>query len=166
MKEKELESLFKKYYSILFLYALSLCKNEDDAKDLVSETFLKAYLSYDETKGTFKTWTFLVLRNLFIDECRKKKKLLNENQYEIIWIKDPYDALSHYIKEENKRWLYSNIYLLPQREKDIMLMTLLWNMNDSEIADKLHIRIDLVRTIRYRVKNKLKEKAKKEGYLS
>lgn len=163
MKNDELELLFKNYYHILFIYALSLTKNQADAQDLVSETFLKAYLSYDDTKGNFKTWIYKVCKNLFIDSIRKKKRLLNENQFEIQWVEDPYMALSAYMKEEKKRWLYAAIYQLSSKERDVMLLSLLWDMKDQEIARHLHISEENVRTLRYRCKKKLKEKALKEG---
>lgn len=117
MKNDELELLFKNYYHILFIYALSLTKNQADAQDLVSETFLKAYLSYDDTKGNFKTWIYKVCKNLFIDSIRKKKRLLNENQFEIQWVEDPYMALSAYMKEEkNAGYMPQFISFLQKKE--------------------------------------------------
>ena len=40
----------------------------------------------------------------------------------------------HYIKEENKKWLYIQIYQLPSKERDVLLLSVLWNMKDEEIA--------------------------------
>lgn len=43
--------LYEENYKPLYLYALSLTGNKQDAEDLLQETFVKAYLSY-ENKGS------------------------------------------------------------------------------------------------------------------
>jgi RNA polymerase sigma-70 factor, ECF subfamily len=49
-------------------YALSLTRDEADADDLVQETFLRAYRSWDQyTPGTeSRGWLFTICRNLFL----------------------------------------------------------------------------------------------------
>ena len=162
MEQKLFEYIYIKYYHMLFLYALSLTKQKDDALDLVHETFVKAFLSFDE-QTDIKNWLYMVLRNLFIDSYRKNKRMLDESYYKSEWIQDSYDAMEHYIKEENKKWLYIQIYKLSSKEREVLLLTLLWDMKDEDIANHLKISIDNVRTLRYRSKLKLKEVAKKEG---
>lgn len=65
----------------LFRFALSLTGNNDDAKDLVQDTFLKAikYLNKYEPETNFKAWTYTILKNTFINNYRqgKKHKLFN-----------------------------------------------------------------------------------------
>ena len=163
MQDKILEYLYEKYYHVLFLYALSITKQKEDAQDLVHETFVKAFLSLDDSQIDIKNWLYKVLKNLFIDKYRKEKRLIDEGKYEKEWIEDSYNAMKHYIKEENKKWLYIQIYQLPSKERDVLLLSVLWNMKDEEIAYHLKISIDNVRTLRYRSKLKLKKIAKREG---
>ncbi len=57
----------------LMRYAYSLTTNEDDAKDLVQETFLKA-LKYCDSfvhETNFKGWICTIMRNTFINEYRR-----------------------------------------------------------------------------------------------
>lgn len=63
------------YLKSLYSTAYRLTHNEDDAQDLVQETYLKAYKYYDKFKeGTnFKAWLFKILKNTFINNYRKKK---------------------------------------------------------------------------------------------
>jgi RNA polymerase sigma-70 factor (ECF subfamily) len=53
-----------------------MTRNAQDAKDLVQETYLKAYRYYDKfEEGTnFKAWLFKILKNTFINTYRKKQK--------------------------------------------------------------------------------------------
>ena len=58
------------------------------------------------------------------------------------------------------KWLYQEIYKLERKEREIMLMSLTMDLKDEEIANIMHLTTENVRVIRYRVKNKLKERIK------
>ena len=75
LKNDELEILYKKYSLELYIYALSLCKDNDLSQDLVSETFFKALLSIEYSQGYIKYWLFRVCKNLYLDHLRKNKFL-------------------------------------------------------------------------------------------
>ena len=66
-----LEQLYRRYYSAAYLYCLSLCGDGHTAQDLVSDAFVKAYLSLPEEVPSFRYWLFRVCKNLWIDHCRK-----------------------------------------------------------------------------------------------
>ena len=53
-----------------------LFRSEDDANDLVQETYLKAFRFIDSfQKGTnAKAWLFRILKNSFINDYRKRRK--------------------------------------------------------------------------------------------
>ena len=56
-------------------FAVSLCRDQSRADDLVQETFAKAwkYQSRFVTGSNLKAWLFTILRNTFISELRKRK---------------------------------------------------------------------------------------------
>ena len=45
MEQNEWKQIYELYYKPMFLYALSLTNNVQDAEDLLQETFVKAFLS-------------------------------------------------------------------------------------------------------------------------
>ncbi len=57
-------------------YALSLTRNEADADDLVQETFLRAYRSWNHyTSGTeSRGWLFTICRNLFLRTRQRESR--------------------------------------------------------------------------------------------
>jgi RNA polymerase sigma-70 factor (ECF subfamily) len=62
--------------SYLEYFAKKLTSNEDDAKDLVQETLLKA-LTFREKyvhHTNFKAWLFTIMKNIFINNYRRNKK--------------------------------------------------------------------------------------------
>jgi RNA polymerase sigma-70 factor (ECF subfamily) len=60
----------------LIIFAKQLTRNEDDAHDLLQETFLKA-LTYREkyvVQNNFKAWVYTIMKNIFINNYRRNKK--------------------------------------------------------------------------------------------
>jgi RNA polymerase sigma-70 factor (ECF subfamily) len=62
--------------SALLGAALSMTSNRAEAEDLVQETFLRAFRSWDSfEKGTnLKAWLFRILTNLYITSYRKRRR--------------------------------------------------------------------------------------------
>ena len=162
MRNDEFEQIYRLYYRPLMFYALSLVKNKHDAEDLVSETMIKVFLAYDG-KSELRPWLFKVLRNLFIDHTRKTKRIIQVESDVLERIPDHESMIDKWILEEDRKWLYKQIYTLPMLEKNVLLLTLTSGMNDVQIAEQLRIKIEYLRVIRNRAKNKLKELARKEG---
>ena len=57
-------------------FGRSLCGNADLADDLVQETMLKAWkarASYIPGPSSMKSWAFVILRNCFLSQMRRKK---------------------------------------------------------------------------------------------
>lgn len=163
MKNSDLENAYLQHSKSLFFYALSLTKNDADAQDLVANAFLKAMLVYNSSDESLYAWLCKVIRNMWIDTLRKRKHLIDEGKYMIEWHKDPHDLLEDYIHDDMKKWLYTKIYALPLVEREVILLSINLDLKDEQIANILHITIENVRVIRYRVKNKLKKEA--DAYL-
>lgn len=72
MRNDDLEIIYQKCYRQLFLFAFSLTRNKEDAEDLVSNTFIKALLSFED--GNLKVWLYQVLKNEFYNMYKRKKE--------------------------------------------------------------------------------------------
>jgi RNA polymerase sigma factor (sigma-70 family) len=75
-KDRIFNKEFLPQMDALYNFAFHLTLDEDDANDLVQETFLKAYRFIDSyQQGTnAKAWLFKILKNGFINEYRKKNE--------------------------------------------------------------------------------------------
>ncbi len=76
MPARDFENKFYTMTSVLKAFAYNLTKNSEDAKDLYQETAFRAMTNRDKFKlGTnFKAWTFTIMKNIFINNYRKKMK--------------------------------------------------------------------------------------------
>ena len=57
-------------------FAMSFTRNKADAQELTQETMLKAitYKNYYTPQTNFKAWVFTIMRNIFINQYRRKVK--------------------------------------------------------------------------------------------
>lgn len=76
MSTIEFDSKFDHLTSSLNSFAYNLTKNQEDAKDLYQETAFRAMTNREKFRpGTnFKAWTFTIMKNIFINNYRKKVK--------------------------------------------------------------------------------------------
>ena len=66
-------------------FALSLTANQDDAKDLLQETYLKAILNREKFTDytNLKAWVYTIMKNSFINNYRKsirKQAIFNHSK--------------------------------------------------------------------------------------
>jgi RNA polymerase sigma-70 factor (ECF subfamily) len=70
------EALVRAHQRALFHFALRLTRNELDAEDLLQESLLKAFRSFDRfAPGTaFDRWVYRIVYHMFIDIYRHRKR--------------------------------------------------------------------------------------------
>ncbi len=179
-KEQIFTSEFLPYANSLYNFAYRLVQSEDDAHDLVQETFLKSFkyaLSYE--KGTnAKAWLFRILKNTFINEYRKKTKepiKVDYQKVETIYNSEDseVEATSDLRTETVRDMMGDEITLaLNSLDVDFRTIIILCDLEDfkyDEMAHILDIPIGTVRSRLHRARTLLKEKltgyATKMGYL-
>jgi RNA polymerase sigma-70 factor (ECF subfamily) len=73
---RRLDALVREHQSALHAFALKLCGDANDARDLVQDTFERA-LRADATqapRSNDRAWLFTVLHHLFIDRYRRRAR--------------------------------------------------------------------------------------------
>jgi RNA polymerase sigma factor (sigma-70 family) len=155
----------------LYNFAFHLTYNEEDANDLVQETYLKAYRFIDKYHvGTnAKAWLFKILKNAFINLYRKKSKQPTRVDYEeVITYHDEDDTqYSSYLdlREEMFQHMMGDevttaINALPVDFRTVILLCDIEGFTYEEISKITDIPIGTVRSRLHRARNMLKERLK------
>jgi RNA polymerase sigma factor (sigma-70 family) len=163
------EEEFLPQIDALYTFAYHLTYNEEDANDLVQETYLKAYRFIDSyNEGTnAKAWLFRILKNAFINQYRKKSKQPTQVDYEeIINYHDEEDtSYSSFLdlREEMFQGMMGDevttaINALPVDFRVVILLCDIEGFTYEEIAKIIDIPIGTVRSRLHRSRNMLKEK--------
>ena len=155
----------------MYNFAYRLTFDEDDAKDLVQETYLKAFRFIDSfQRGTnAKAWLFRILKNSFINDFRKKSKQpakVDYQEVETYYNSDDVDAsittdlrveaVQDMIGDEISNALNS----LAVDFRTVIILCDLEGFTYEEMAKILDIPIGTVRSRLHRARNLLKEKLK------
>lgn len=158
MDNEILLKLYGLYQKELYLYLYSLCGDRHLAEDLLHETFLKALLALPDGHTNMRAWLYMVARNLFYNQQKKKaREILMEEQEYLSEKKTDEDLLEKILEEENRRMLYRAIRRLEIKKREIIQMQYFGGMSQKEIAAVLHITPENVRVLSYRAKKELKK---------
>ena len=76
MNTLDFNNRFNELSTLLNAFAYNLTKNSEDSRDLFQETAYRAMVNRDKFRpGTnFKAWLFTIMKNIFINNYRKKVK--------------------------------------------------------------------------------------------
>ena len=74
--ERAFEKLVVKYQNYIFRLAFSILRDEEDAKELTQEVFIKIYTSIQgfNNRSTLSTWIYRITYNLCLDHLKKHQK--------------------------------------------------------------------------------------------
>jgi len=163
------EKEFLPHLEALHSFAFHLCYNEEDADDLVQETFLKAFRFIDKfEEGTnAKAWLFKILKNAYINQYRKESKRPTRVDYEdvAVYNEDEEGQVSSYydLREDVFEKMMGDevstaLNLLPEEFRTVILLCDIEGFSYEEIAKIIDIPIGTVRSRLFRARNMLKEK--------
>lgn len=157
----DFKKLHDRYYNQLFLYAYKSVQSHEIIEELVSDCFIKLWENRKtiEIINSVKHYIFLMLRNNVIDYHRKSKFLTES----IDKINEP---ASEDFFEEQKDYtdLYSVIEKLPEQRRKILEMAVFESLTYNQIAEKLQISRNTVKTQISRAYHFLKEKVQPEKF--
>lgn len=153
------EMIVNKYQSQLLYFAWSIMGDEEEAKDVTQDTFVRSYFhleSYDP-KRSFKTWLYTIAYNRCMDKIREKQsktrflKKMGSEQHLIQRSDNP-----------EKKWENSEQYqylLKRLNEKERTALVLKWNEGylSREIAEILGCKESTVRVYILNGRRKLKK---------
>lgn len=124
------ELLVSKYSNYIFRLAFSIIKDEEDAKELTQEVFIKIYLSIKNFNGkaSLSTWIYRITYNLCLDYLKKHKKrrtltrsLDDDEVPEITSLRSreetPQEAVE---RAETKRDIMEGLETLPEEQRALI----------------------------------------------
>ena len=139
-------------------FALGFTRNNEDAKDLTQETMLKAitYKNYYTPQTNFKAWVFTIMRNIFINQYRRKVKsgTIFDNSKELFLITNSTGKDESPVSQIATKDIESKIDGLSEEYKDPFVMHFK-GFKYKEIADKLGIPIGTVKSRIFIARKKL-----------
>ena len=163
------ENEFMPHIDSMYNFAYKLTFDEDESKDLVQDTYLKAYRfinSFQEGTNA-KAWLYRILKNSFINDYRKKNKQPSKVDYQEVEQyynseDTPSEATVDLRLETTKDMIGDEISnalnALAVDFRTVIILCDLEGFTYEEMAKILDIPIGTVRSRLHRARNLLREK--------
>ena len=149
--------IFDHFIDEIFRFSFLKVGNREDAQDIASETFTRAWSYLSRYKSdNFRAYLYAIARNLCYDShknhTRKAKILTEHNPLDIST-----DINDSIIDEEQSEWLIQAIKKLPDNYQDIIILRFINGLSIKETAKAVGKSGGSVRTAQHRALQKLKK---------
>lgn len=158
--------LVKQHQQFAFNLAFRIICNEDDARDIVQESFIKIWKNMKQfnTKIKFTTWMYKIVSNTAIDHLRSAKKMTKVN------IDDVHDKLEQINEDHPERLLDNKITgdlirlisdTLSEKQKLVFVLRDLEGLNPVEVSEILGLPENSIKSNLYLARKSIREKLQK-----
>jgi RNA polymerase sigma-70 factor (ECF subfamily) len=168
--EEAFEAIFKQYYTGLCLYASSVVKSDFVAEEIVEDLFLKIWQDYIsiEITTSLRAYLYKSVHNRCIKYLRHQKV---EQKYNIYYLESvnnnalDFSVSSDYpianlISQELEKEIEEAVNNLPDQCRECFCLHRYDELTYPEIAEKLNISVNTVKTQMCRALQKLREALK------
>lgn len=167
-----MEFLYKSTYQKLRAVTVSILKNEDDAEDIIQESYIKAFSNLHQLEDAekFEGWLCRIASNKCKDYLKKHKPILfsdlnktdDEDEDPFEWsIEDDsadYNPEEVAISDDTRRQLMDLVNSLPDEQRICLVYYAVEEMKISEIAELLEVPEATVKSRLKYAKDKMKNK--------
>ena len=149
--ENGLQELLRRHKSKIYTSIYLLVKDQYLAEDIFQDAFIKVINTlrsgrYNE-EGKFLPWVMRIAHNLVIDHFRKEKRtpiITSSDGMDVFNTLQSYDesAEDKMLRDQTHKDLKEMIHLLPDEQKEVLLMRHYADLSFKEIADLTDVSIN------------------------
>jgi RNA polymerase sigma-70 factor (ECF subfamily) len=152
---------FTQMFPSMCIYAEKYVGEYDIAKDIVQEMFLKLWGIFSDFDSdiAIKAYLYRSIRNATINYLEHLKVEDKYSKRKLAEINSEQNFLSQIIEKETHRIIYQAIEELPKKRKQIILLSIN-GLSNPEIAKKLDISINTIKTQKSEAYKQLRESLK------
>jgi len=139
------EPIVRAYEGRLFGLAIGIVHNADDARDLVQDSFVRAFKSMDlyDPDRPFLAWILSVCRNLCIDFLRRRRfsySLDGDDDEQQIQVPDPRARTDRATLDgEARSLIWEALADLSEEHREVLVLKDMQELEYSEIAQILNV---------------------------
>lgn len=164
--------LVKHYYQRVFNVVLGIVRDQEDAKEITQQTWVKVWKKLDTFRGdaAFSTWLFRIATFTAIDFIRKKKRLAEVEYLEEI---DASDASGFVVQSSKNKNLESELHsqelkavfrealhTLSENHRTALTLREIEGLSYEEIAKIMECKIGTVMSRIYNARKLIQKKMK------
>ncbi len=159
----------KHYQRMVFSLSLKMLEDEEDAKDVTQETFLKVWLKLKEYdfQHPLSTWIYTIASHLCLDRMKKCKRIQPLPEDESFFRAHLTESNAHN-QLENKQWVSIVRNLadgLSDKQKLVFTLSHLEGLSSEEIESITNMDATQIKSNLYFARKNIRERLKRLGYV-
>ena len=138
-----LSKLYTLTNTAVYSFALSILRNEEDAKDVLQDTFVIVYRQasgYRRPRGNPMAWILTIAKNLCLMQLRQRKKTADTPLEDLAFTL----AAPEGVSSEDKIILEACLNMLSSEERQIVILHAVAGLKHREIAKLLDLPLPTV----------------------
>ncbi len=159
-EERGFDFFFNEYYACLSFFAFKILRDDAEAQDVVSDSFVKLWERREMIvkTGSIKSYLYTTVKNACVDILRRRERSLKlENEISALSNEWEQTVLQKLIEAEVLRHLVAARAKLPTKAKRVFEMFYFENKSYQQIADELSISIHTVKNQKIRAVKQLRK---------
>ena len=157
----DIEKIYSEYFSVVYGYILSICRDSLTAEEITQETFFKAMKKIDDFRGesSLKVWLCQIAKNTFYNYEKSKRN--------IEALPDDYDESTasledDYVKSFDSKRAHIILHHMKEPYKEVFSLRTFGELSFSDIGELFGKSDSWARVTYYRAKMMIKEKMENE----
>lgn len=140
--------LFDKYYMPLCVYSLKYCDSYEMAEDIVQDFFVRLWdmKLYLKLENPMSPYLFKAIKNNTLQVVKKESRFVFQDVENVVNNLIEEEPLDFATLEAEKKKLFEQVEALPEKSKEVFKAIVLDNMKYKEVADRLDISVNTVKT--------------------
>ena len=161
MSNELINEMFQKKMNLIYKYLIKLGCSQENAEDIVQDTFYKALKYIDGIQADkLSSWLFKVAVNKYYDLCRKSNRHIHLSLNEEIFKESLSDSrlVEDFILDlERKEEILKILNSISEVNKNLLLFKYDMGLSYKEIAELLDINENTVKTYLFRARDQFKK---------
>lgn len=152
------EDIYSQYFTDVYKYSLSLCRNETKAEEITQETFFKALKNIDRFKGDCKlsVWLCQIAKNTYFSMCQKEKRFIDKHKIQSV----SESIEQKLVTTETAFEVHRALHDLDEPYKEVFSLRMFGELSFLKIAELFGKTEGWARVTFHRAKFKLREELK------
>ena len=152
----EIESVYREYFTDVYKYLISLCRDQALAEEITQETFFKAMKNLDGFRGDCSVYAWLcqIAKNTLFTYCQKHKRQLPTEQLPEAQGDSVEDII---LRSENHLALHRIIHRLPEPYKEVFTLRTFSELSFQHIGELFGKSESWARVTYHRAKLRIRE---------
>ncbi len=165
----DLADLFQAHYPRIYNYLRYRVSAVEDAEDLISLVFERAYTRrdrFDPEKGSFSTWLFRIAHNTLVDHYRSRERRSTwESDRDVpvdLVVAEP-SPESQMVQKETVAQLLQCLTCLSERDQEIISLKFAGKLRNKEIGKIMDMKEKTVSVVLLRAIRRLRQQMVEEA---